>query len=787
MIKNLLIQLYSIYLLTFNTVKDLFLIDLVTQTNLYLILLGFSFLITFHLLEKNYLKTCVYIIFSIFTLITLKQIVFLFSNIGYDTLLELSDFNFHDALFFVKNFIIQIYYIFFKWLGFITLLKYLFFLLFSTTILFLLIKLYSYKVEHKKKWMQKIIFYCGLILTLISILRLLIIPYISISKDKDNFERMYENFNTSFKVDNFEKNGLNLFIYIGESTTSMNMNIYDYFRETTPYLTKLYNEQKILKFDNVLSTHTHTSQSLLDAFSFDLGLEDNKNIPIDQRKKANLLSYLKQNEINSEIFNNHGYSGSWNRTSSIIFKGIKNNVPYKNLYLGNAQYWIDERVYDSSFLQTIDFENKFSDNQIIIFHSFAGHGEYLSNIPEMYQNKIDNFYDGLSKKSIYGKIGDGSIEHYDSTIRYIDSNLQYVINQISKINKPIAMIYFSDHGESVFTNRSHNSSQFTHEMIRVPFLIYFNDLAKKKYKNLYEKLSTNKKLSTLDKLSETIIDLVSINPLDINQLSNRKKDNAIVIRKLTSGELTKVDNPLNNDKEIDLANDSATDIFFISNELNSNKNKFCYHATNTVAKIIRGAHAAKCIELDIFIENQDIFINHPPQEKTGLKLQHLESLLKNIDDLTIWLDSKNINLENNCNTLANYLEKSTLNEKHDLFIEFPPNTYKNLSKIKNCAQRLKDQNTKLSYYLPTDYGKKCLDNNENNECKKIEQILNDIHNLKIIKNLSFDYSIKKSFEKLEVSNNFILNTWNISNNAIQDLEFDKYYLIINSTLDPNDL
>ena len=66
------------------------------------------------------------------------------------------------------------------------------------------------------------------------------------------------------------------------------------------------------------------------------------------------------------------------------------------------------------------------------------------------------------------------VEHYDSTISYVDFSVSNAIELINSSSAPWVFIYFSDHGESVFSNKGHDSSRFEHEMVRVPLIMFFN-------------------------------------------------------------------------------------------------------------------------------------------------------------------------------------------------------------------------------------------------------------------------------------------------------------------------
>ena len=102
-------------------------------------------------------------------------------------------------------------------------------------------------------------------------------------ENSDSFDKVTLNFSNDIKLKH-SKPRINVFLYIGESTTSMNMGIYNYPRQTTPHLQRLEKKNGFIKFENVFSTHTHTSPSLLEALS--LGLDYSENFkPIHERKE----------------------------------------------------------------------------------------------------------------------------------------------------------------------------------------------------------------------------------------------------------------------------------------------------------------------------------------------------------------------------------------------------------------------------------------------------------------------------------------------------------------------
>jgi len=65
----------------------------------------------------------------------------------------------------------------------------------------------------------------------------------------------------------YQPKNLSVFFYIGEATSRLHWSLYDYFRATNKKLEKFNNQNSLIIFDNIYSTHTHTSPSLLDTLT----------------------------------------------------------------------------------------------------------------------------------------------------------------------------------------------------------------------------------------------------------------------------------------------------------------------------------------------------------------------------------------------------------------------------------------------------------------------------------------------------------------------------------------
>ncbi|MDB5886662.1 MAG: hypothetical protein JWR74_2833 [Polaromonas sp.] len=308
-----------------------------------------------------------------------------------------------------------------------------------------------------------------------------------------------------------------LLVYIGESTSVMNMGLYGYPRPTTPWLSeRARTDANLVVFDHVFATHAHTSRSLLEALS--LGVDDGERfLPITQRKRVSIVDLLNKAGVASSLISNQGIGGSWDQASSVVFKNARKLFRQKP---GASATEADlvEKVWDHEFfseqLDAMESAGR-SPRTATFLHSYAGHGPYHGNIPESFRKPVDGLLSQLQPAQVNGPAGGtvGFIEEYDAAIRYVDYSLDQAIGHVQQVARPLVLVYFSDHGDAVFRGMGHDSARFQHEMARVPFMVYFNDAARREHAGLYEKyrlLARQKETSTLAQLPATLMDLLGV-------------------------------------------------------------------------------------------------------------------------------------------------------------------------------------------------------------------------------------------------------------------------------------
>lgn len=305
-----------------------------------------------------------------------------------------------------------------------------------------------------------------------------------------------------------------LVVYIGESTSAMNMGLYGYPRDTTPALARLAREEdgKLLVFHHVFSTHSHTSRSLLEALSF--GLDPRQDfLPIEQRRRVSIVDVLNKAGLAPRLISNQGGGGAWDHTAAVIFKHSDNRVRTKQAAVPGAAPV--PKWDDAYFAAELDRKPLHGRHKVTFLHSYAGHGPYRENIPERFRAPVDRAFAGLSAGQVLDTptLSVDQVEAYDAAVRYVDHSVASVVERVRRSPKPTILVYFSDHGDAAFRGRGHDSARFSHEMTRVPLVMYFNEAARRAQPGLFEKyraLAADRQVATLAQLPSTVLDLLGI-------------------------------------------------------------------------------------------------------------------------------------------------------------------------------------------------------------------------------------------------------------------------------------
>jgi lipid A ethanolaminephosphotransferase len=252
-----------------------------------------------------------------------------------------------------------------------------------------------------------------------------------------------------------------LVLVVGETARADSFSLNGYSRNTTPKLA----QQDIINFSNTSSCGTATAESLPCMFS---DIEHN-SFDLDKiRHRENLLDALSYAGIDTLWRdNNSGCKGVCARSKTEFM----NTITDTDLCNG-------DECYDEILLHNLKAKiAEITKDTVFILHQQGSHGPaYYKRVP----NEYAVFQPLCSSKAVQDCSNAQVTNSYDNTIYYTDYFLDSVIKMLkAKNNVDTAMIYMSDHGESLGENGIylHGLPYFMapKEQTHIPFIIWLSD------------------------------------------------------------------------------------------------------------------------------------------------------------------------------------------------------------------------------------------------------------------------------------------------------------------------
>ncbi len=283
---------------------------------------------------------------------------------------------------------------------------------------------------------------------------------------------------------------------VGEAARADHFSLNGYAKETTPKLQK----ETLINFSNLHSCGTSTAVSVPCMFSIYSQSEYNYKKGIRSENVLDVLNHTEQVSI------------LW-RDNNSDSKGVALRVAYQN-YKNTPINTICENgeCRDEGMLVGLD---KYIDSQkgkdiLIILHQMGNHGPaYFKRYPEAFEKFSPvcktNQLEECSKEEINNA--------YDNAILYTDDFLSKTIALLKKYDNShkTAMIYMSDHGESLGENGIylHGLPYFMapSAQTHIPAFVWFNESFTKEVKP--QKIQSDARY-TQDNLFHTLIGLFNV-------------------------------------------------------------------------------------------------------------------------------------------------------------------------------------------------------------------------------------------------------------------------------------
>ncbi|MDW6005259.1 phosphoethanolamine transferase [Vibrio mangrovi] len=251
-------------------------------------------------------------------------------------------------------------------------------------------------------------------------------------------------------------------LMLGETARAHNYHSNGYLRPTTPFTDPL----NVISYKHVYSCGTATAVSVPCMFS-----RLNRSNYNEQQAyhQDNLLDVLQRAGI--DIF--------WKENDGAN-KGIPKNVKYQEL-IRSSEYPLCSIAgcMDMALLDDFDKDiEALQGNRFIVLHMMGSHGPTYF---ERYSKEFAHFLPDCQRADIENCTLEQLINTYDNTIRYTDYVIAQTIIRLKQLSEQynIALIYLSDHGESLGENGIYLHglpySIAPDEQTRVPFIVWLSD------------------------------------------------------------------------------------------------------------------------------------------------------------------------------------------------------------------------------------------------------------------------------------------------------------------------
>ena len=231
-----------------------------------------------------------------------------------------------------------------------------------------------------------------------------------------------------------------LVLVVGETLGADHVALGGYPRPTSPRLAGFKNTGELVYFDDVSSCGTNTQVSLPCMFS-PLGREDDR----DSVRTENLLDVLQR----------AGLAVLWIDNQAGC-KGVCDRVPNANTRSGtDPRMCPDDACFDEVLLQTLPQQLQQLDPQrrargtVVVLHMMGSHGPaYFKRTPPAHKF----FQPECTDQALQNCAHEAVVNAYDNTARYADHVLAGLIDWLNLQQRPTALWFVSDHGESLGEN-----------------------------------------------------------------------------------------------------------------------------------------------------------------------------------------------------------------------------------------------------------------------------------------------------------------------------------------------
>lgn len=284
---------------------------------------------------------------------------------------------------------------------------------------------------------------------------------IEMQKFHEYHEHNYKDLMLTTKETTAQKLPGTVIVVIGESASKNYMKAYNhaFHYENTPWLTKQSQSDEFFLFNKAYSSYVQTVPTLERALT-----EKNQYKDKPFTETVSILDIAKKAGYKTTWLSNQGMYGDYDTAISLVAKTADEAKWSHDSYMFSDKY-------DGALLPLLEQVDP-KVNNFIVLHLMGSHIYYNDRYPSEYSRW---------KKSA---VPDG-LEAYSNSILYTDAVLEQIHTYAKEHLNLQAMIYFSDHGESI--DKSHNPDIFDFDMTRIPLFVYLSPA----YQQMYPDIAAN--------------------------------------------------------------------------------------------------------------------------------------------------------------------------------------------------------------------------------------------------------------------------------------------------------
>lgn len=244
-----------------------------------------------------------------------------------------------------------------------------------------------------------------------------------------------------------------ILLVIGESHSRRRSSLYGSPRNTMPEMKKLYEEKKILRFNDAVTPHVMTHLALpglLTSAGSDIkNFQNYPSVPDIFRKADFKVWYL--------------YNQTPDTESALPFLAAARRADHF------ISFSVPEKQYDSFMLRELEkIIAADPPRKLVILHLQGNHWKYASTYP-----REESFFSRAQSKSPKAAL----INEYDDSLRFLDKNLAAMIRLFPKDQSGF-LLYLPDHGESLYEEDNfagHTDLYPTAATAELPMFLWFSE------------------------------------------------------------------------------------------------------------------------------------------------------------------------------------------------------------------------------------------------------------------------------------------------------------------------